>query len=68
MSARTLLIAISAAVISAVPSIGVAVLTWMLASAALSPAKAMATAIIAGAAAFVPLIMKTAQFLNRLIE
>ncbi|WP_158605497.1 hypothetical protein [Amycolatopsis panacis] len=68
MSARTLLIAISAAVISAVPSIGVAVLAWVAASAALSPMKAMATAVTTGVGAFVLLVMMTGQFLHRLTE
>lgn len=65
---RTLLIVISASVISAPPSTCTAVIAWVPASAALSPANAVVTAIAAGLVAFVPLVMKTVKFLHRLIQ
>lgn len=68
MSARTLLIVLSAFVISAIPSVGAGVITWVPTSAALSSAKATVVAIAAGLVAFVPLFMKTIKLLDSLIE
>jgi len=68
MSVRTLLIVISASVISAIPAAGTAVIAWIPASAALSPTKALVIAVASGVVAFVPLVMKTVGLLHRLVE